>query len=105
MEPILSSQSKWSSRSRIYLALAALMYITCQRHWAAAAAPAPVQLAAKRAIQVNFNTKLGERYQVYRSSDGTNWTPAGSVITGTGSEAVITFLTEASATALFKAET
>lgn len=71
----------------------------------AADAPAPVELSAKRAIQVSFNTKAGERYQLFRSSDGAVWAPAGEVIVGTGDKAVLTFLTDAGASLLFKAET
>lgn len=105
MENNISSHRRTNSRAWTWLGLATLLVIAGSRPVAAADAPAPVELSAKRAIQVSFNTKLGERYQVFRSGDGTSWTSAGNVVTGTGSEVSLTFLTDASATALFKAET
>lgn len=105
MENNTSSHRRTNSRAWTWLGLATLLVIAGPRPVAAADAPAPVELSAKRAIQVSFNTKQGERYQVFRSGDGMSWTPAGNVVTGTGSEVSLTFLTDVSATALFKAET
>lgn len=101
--PFLSPRSRRSGFWRLVL-LAFLTAIGSPRSIVAADGPAPVQLSAKRAVLITFATKVGERYQVFRSSDGATWTPAGSVVNGTGGESTLTFLTDASATGLFKAE-
>lgn len=103
----IQSSSHRKPRSRSWL-LVPVVLLTClgsPRPLVAADPPTPVRLSAKRAVQISFATQPGERYQVYRSNDGNTWTPAGNVIEGTGSEAVLTFLTDASDTGLFKAET
>ncbi len=100
-----SSNSGSHRHAWAFLALAALLTTVCPRGAAAADAPAPVELSAKRAIQIRFMTKLGERYQVFRTTDGAIWTAVGNVVAGTSGEAVLTFLAEAQAKELFKVET
>ena len=75
MENTISSHHRTSSRAWTRLGLATLLVIAGARPLVAADAPAPVELSAKRAIQVSFSTKQGERYQVFRSVDGMSWIP------------------------------
>jgi hypothetical protein len=64
-----------------------------------------VVLNVKRAVRLGFQSQPGESYQLYRSTNLTNWETYGDIQVGTGQEIALDYVTEGDSMNLFRAAT